>query len=115
MLKRLPPPETPLHSPMLPPNVALEITASVNTKKRIVRSVDGLWMAYFSTFEINPNNHQWETLKYPQDFLISWFDFKSSEVAKMNTDTVITLLCFAALTTIPKKQNIPGGKDTKDF
>lgn len=49
--------------------------------------VDGLWTAIVSTKEIDPDNHQWATLRYSQDFLISWFDFKFSEVANMDTDT----------------------------
>jgi hypothetical protein len=49
--------------------------------------VDGLWTAIVSTKEIDPDNHQWATLKYSQDFLISWFDFRFTEVANMDTDT----------------------------
>ena len=49
--------------------------------------VDGLWTAVVSTKEIDPENNQWATLNYVQDFLISWFGFKFTDVADMETDT----------------------------
>lgn len=42
--------------------------------------VPGLWTAIVSTKEDY-------RLKYPQDFLISWFDFKYADLASMDTDT----------------------------
>ena len=55
--------------------------------KKNCELVDGLWTAIVSTKEIAPDNNQWETLKYPQDFLISWFNFRFSEVRDMETDS----------------------------
>jgi hypothetical protein len=49
--------------------------------------VDGLWTAIVSTKEIDVDKNQWEKLEYAQDFLISWFNFKYSEVATMDTDS----------------------------
>jgi hypothetical protein len=49
--------------------------------------VDGLWTAVVSNKEIDPENNQWDTLNYQQDFLISWFGFKFTDVADMETDT----------------------------
>ena len=49
--------------------------------------VDGLWTAVVSTKEVNAENNQWETLNYAQDFLISWFGFKFTDVAQMETDS----------------------------
>ena len=55
--------------------------------KKNCELVDGLWTAIVSTKEIDPDNNQWKTLKYSQDFLISWFNFRYSEVASMDTDS----------------------------
>ena len=49
--------------------------------------VDGLWTAVVSTKEVDPEDNLWETLNYVQDFLISWFGFKFSDVAEMETDS----------------------------
>ena len=49
--------------------------------------VDGLWTAIVSTKEIDADKYQYKILKHPQDFLISWFGFRFSEVEKMKTDT----------------------------
>lgn len=49
--------------------------------------VDGLWTAVVSTKEIDTENNQWATLNYVQDFLISWFGFKFTDVAQMETDS----------------------------
>ena len=49
--------------------------------------VDGLWTAIVSTEEINPDKYQYKTLEHPQDFLISWFGFRFSEIGEMKTDT----------------------------
>jgi len=48
---------------------------------------DGLWTAAVSTKEIDPGNNQWGTLNYDQDYLISWFNFKFTDVAEMETDS----------------------------
>ena len=49
--------------------------------------IDGLWTAVVSTKEIDPEENQWATLNYVQDFLISWFNFKFTDVAEMETDS----------------------------
>ena len=49
--------------------------------------VDGLWTAVVSTKAIDPDNDLWAELDYQQDFLISWFDFKFTDVALMETDS----------------------------
>jgi hypothetical protein len=49
--------------------------------------VVGLWTAVVSTREIDVDNNQWNILNYQQDFLISWFEFKFTEVSEMETDT----------------------------
>ena len=49
--------------------------------------VNGLWTAVVSTKAIDPENNLWETLNYVQDFLISWFGFKFTDVAHMETDS----------------------------
>ena len=57
--------------------------------------VPGLWQARVSTKIIYSGDKEtYTTLKFEQDYLASWFDFKFSEIADMKTDSE---LCDAEL------------------
>jgi hypothetical protein len=62
-------------------------------KKRKYNTVDcelvpGLWQARVSTKEVWENDKLgYARLKFPQDYLSSWFDFKIKDIAEMKTDS----------------------------
>ena len=50
--------------------------------------VPGLWQARVSTKEIWENGKLgYDRLKFPQDYLSSWFDFKIKDIGEMKTDS----------------------------
>jgi hypothetical protein len=50
--------------------------------------VPGLWQARVSTKEVWENGKLgYARLKFPQDYLSSWFDFKIKDIAEMKTDS----------------------------